>query len=402
MFLKRSLILVMLIPFVCSGCATVRHPVPPELVTRALVDNMAEIRTIIGTTDTIMQENLLESIKEESAEDFPFGPGGIKTYSVLAISGGGADGAYGAGLLKGWSEEGSRPVFKIITGVSTGAIIAPFAFLGKEYDAELERIYTTMSTKDVLTYRDPFAAFFGNSLASNKPLERLIKSLISDKVIKEIALQHKLGRRLFVGTAGLDAQRFVVWDMGAIAARGDAKLFRKVILASSAIPVIFPPSLFHVKADGKSYDEIHADGGTLTQFFATYKLLDNMQEAAKALGVDTSKIKSKLYIIRNGRVTPDYKKVEDSLSSLAERSINTIIDAQGAGDAYRVYVFTKKTGSDYNLAYIPSDFKDESKEMFDPKAMKQLFDRGYKDAAGGYKWHKAPPGLETGQEDVGD
>ncbi len=377
-----------------SGCATIRHPVPPDLVDRVRVGNMDEVRVMTGEHNTMLQESLLVSVKQEAPEDFPAGPGGIKVYPILAISGGGANGAYGAGLLKGWSEEGSRPVFKVITGVSTGAIIAPLAFLGKDYDDELEKCYTSMATKNVLAYKFPLTTLFGDSLASNSPLARTIAGMMNKDILEKIAVEHKRGRRLLVGTANLDAQRFVVWDMGAIACRGDIELFRKVILASAAIPMIFPPSIFHVEADGKTYDELHADGGTITQVFTTAKLLDGMQGAAKDLNIDPSKIKAKLYVIRNGYMSPVYKKVKDSLPALAERSFDMIIDSQGIGDAYRIYTFTKERGNDYNLAFIPPDFKDESKEMFDPAAMKRLFQRGYADAVIGYKWHKEPPGLE--------
>ncbi|MDD5436771.1 MAG: patatin-like phospholipase family protein, partial [Candidatus Omnitrophica bacterium] len=163
--------------FLSSGCATIRHPVPPDLVTEAQVGDMDDVRLVMGAHNTRLQESLIVSIKQETPEDFPTGPNGVKVYPILAISGGGANGAYGAGLLKGWSEEGSRPVFKVITGVSTGAIIAPFAFLGKEYDDELEKVYTTMSTKDVMTNKLPFMILFGDSLASNAPLARTIAKM---------------------------------------------------------------------------------------------------------------------------------------------------------------------------------------------------------------------------------
>ena len=389
-----SIILSASLLFLLPGCATMRHPVPPDLLGKVRVDNMDDVRIMTGEANTKLQENLLLSVKQEAPEDFPVGPDGVKVYPLLAISGGGANGAYGAGLMKGWSKEGSRPVFKVITGVSTGAITAPFVFLGKEYDAELEKCYTTMATKDVMANKLPFMVFFGDSFASNAPLARTITRMVDKNILAKIAAQHKRGRRLFVGTANLDAERFVVWDMGAIACRGDIELFRKVMLASAAIPIIFPPAVFHVEADGKSYDELHADGGTLTQVFTTYKLLEGMEGAAKSLGIDPSKMKGKLYIIRNGYMSPTYKKVKDDLASLAQRSFDMIIDSQGLGDTYRIYVYTKKRGNDYNLAYIPPDFKQNPKEMFDPIDMKRLFDRGYADAAGGYQWHKTPPGLE--------
>jgi hypothetical protein len=383
-----------LILLTLCGCSTIRHPVPPGLVQKVEIPNMPEVRAMIGEQNTILQENLLESVKQEDPKDYPANFEGIKIYPILALSGGGANGAYGAGVLKGWSREGSRPVFKIVTGVSTGAIIAPLAFLGKDYDAELEKCYTAMSTKEVLAHRFPLTSLFSDSLASNRPLERTIDRIVNKKVLARIAAEHRRGRRLFVGTANLDAQRFVIWDMGAIACRGDAGLFRKVILASAAIPIVFPPSVFYVEADGKVYDELHADGGTLTQVFTMYKLIDGMQEAAKKMGINPSKIKSRLYVIRNGYMSPTYKKVKGNLESLAERSFDTIISAQGVGDAYRIYAYAKQGGNDYNLAYIPSDFKQDPEEMFDPKVMKRLFERGYEDATGGYKWHKEPPGLE--------
>lgn len=386
-------LLILCMSAVISGCATTRHPVPLNLVDKARIGNMDDIRAVVGESNTKLQENLVQSVKEERPEDFPIGQDGIKVYPVLAISGGGANGAYGAGLLKGWSAEGSRPVFKVITGVSTGALIAPYAFLGSKYDADLEKLYTTMSTKDVMSSKGHFGALFGNSLANNRPLDKKIAGILNQDLLDKIATEHKHGRRLLVGTVNLDAQRFVIWDMGAIAARGDADLFRRVIIASAAIPVVFPPSIFHVKVDGKPYDEMHVDGGTLTQVFTTYKLLEGMQGAAKNLGIDPSKVKAKLYILRNGYMSPNYKKVEDSLPSLADRCFDTIINAQGIGDVYRIYVFMKQRGSDYNLAFIPPDFKQESKEMFDPQDMKRLFDRGYQDAVKGYNWSKCPPGL---------
>jgi predicted acylesterase/phospholipase RssA len=393
-FSRLQVISLFSIFIIFSGCAMMRHPVPPDLVTKAIIGKMDDVRYMSGEQNTNLQKSLLLSIKQESLEDFPVGRDGGKVYPILAISGGGANGAYGAGLLKGWSKEGTRPLFKVITGVSTGAIIAVFAFLGKDYDAELERYYTTMSIEDVMTRKFPFISLLGDSLASNLPLERKISNTIDGKIIAKIAAEHRRGRRLFIGTANLDAERFVIWDMGAIACRGDVKLFRKVILASTAIPVIFPPTIFHVEVNGKTYDEMHVDGGALTQVFVTFKLVEGMESVEKELGIDFTKIKRKLFIIRNGYMSPTYKEVKDNIQSLANRSFEMIADTQGIGDAYRIYVFSKKEGIDYNLAFIPSDFKQNAKEMFDLRDMKRLFDRGYEDAVNGYKWHKAPPGVD--------
>jgi hypothetical protein len=372
------------------------------MVDKAQINNIPEARIILGESHTMLQENLILSVKQERPGTFPKGPDGVKIYPVLAISGGGANGAYGAGLLKGWTKSGTRPEFKIITGVSTGALIAAFAFLGPDYDAELEKFYTTMSTKDVMTPKGPLSILFGDSLASNKPLSRIIASIATKEFLAKVAARHEQGYRLFVGTANLDAQRFVVWDMGAIARRGDTKLFGDVILASAAIPVIFPPSIFKVEADGKQYDEMHSDGGTITQVFTTYKILEGMKGVAGDQDIETSDVRAKLYIIRNGYMSPEYKKVDDTLAALAERSFDTIINSQGVGDIYRLYLFMKSRNNDFNFACIPSDFKQNCKEMFDPVEMKRLFDKGYNDAVNGYKWHKIPPGFDPShvKEDV--
>jgi len=392
-----------MMPFICmiavilasSGCATMRNPVPKDLVARAEVGKMNNIRMIEGMSDSGLQKSLLASIKEESPHDYPVSFDGVRTYPILAISGGAANGAYGAGLLKGWSEEGSRPRFKAVTGVSTGAIIAPYVFLGKEYDGYMEKLYTTMSTKDVAKGKGPLRALLGNSLMSNKPLEKLIRNEVTDELLVKIAREHENGRRLYVGTTDLDAQRFVVWDMGAIAVTGDKELFRKVILASAAIPVIFPPVIIPVEADGKKYDEMHVDGGTLSQVFSLYGLLEPMKDEVKKIAkIDPAKIKAKYYIIRNGYTSGIYKEVKDDIVDISSRALDAIINSQGVGDTYRIYTYMKERGNDYNLAFIPADFTPPAKQMFDPEQMRKLFDKGYQDAVKGYKWHKMPPGLE--------
>jgi len=369
----------------------VRNPVPFDMVERAQIKGMSDVRYISGQGHTLLQQSMLQSVRQESRGDFPVGPDGNKVYPVLCISGGGSNGAYGAGFLKGWSKEGSRPAFKIVTGVSTGAIIAPFAFLGKEYDAVLEEYYTTTRTKDVIVGKGIFSILFGDSLVSTKPLENSIERIFDRKVIDMVAAEHRRGRRLFVGSVNIDSQKLVIWDMGAIACRGDAKLFHKVILASASIPTMFPPVLFRVIAEGKEYDEMHVDGGTITQVFGIYGLLEHMQGAAEVSGLDPAKVKAKLYIIRNGYASSRYEQVKDRLSFIAVRSIDTILNAQGVGDTYRIYVNAKKRGSDFNLAFIPPDFAPRPKEMFDPVDMRRLFDCGYRDAAKGYRWYKEPP-----------
>lgn len=389
----------MLAALVLTGCAGVRNAVPPDLLTKAHITGMPNIRSFAYTKEEgPVQKSLIESMKQEKEGEYSSNWQGVKYYPVLAISGGSANGAYGAGVLKGWSESGTRPKFKVVTGVSTGALTAPFAFLGSDYDKTVEDLYTTTSTKDVMAGKGPVRILIGDSLASNSPLARKISSMIKDDLLMKIAEEHKKGRRLFVGTMNLDAQRFVIWDMGAIASLNtpeSKKLFERVLLASAAIPVAFPPVMFKVEADGKFYDEMHVDGGTGTQVFGLYGLTAGLRDIAKSQGLDPEKIKGSNYVIRNGFMSLRYQPVKDDLVSISSRAIDTLTDTQAVGDVYRLYTYAKKRGVDFNLAYIPEDFVPHNKEQFDKKEMNRLFERGYLDAKNGYKWHKEPPGLEV-------
>jgi len=376
-----------------SGCASTRHAVPANLLNDARVSGMCDIRAFSGIpSDSIKSDflRLLEQEKIKRSSIFDHGTG--HTYSMLSISGGAANGAYSAGLLNGWSKEGSRPVFVIVTGISTGAVIAPFAFLGSGYDDRLKEFYTKYSTKDVVRLR-----LSNNSVASVKPLKCLIEKYFDSRLLAEIAEEYKKGRRLYVGTTNLDAQRLVIWDMGKIAALGDDKalgLFRKIILASASIPVAFPPVYFTVEVGDITYDEMHVDGGITKQVFFLYDVLQGADEAFKENGIDVSNVKYNIYVIKNGYVDPVWKEVPDNLSSIAERSIDTMTNAQGAGDLYQLYVFAKASKGDFNLAYIPTANVYSSKELFDVSVMQKLFDLGFEQAEHGYPWKNTPPGME--------
>lgn len=384
-----------------QGCATIRprNAVPLDFTGKVTIDGMPNIRTDIDDPDpVVMQKSLIDSFKEEGLANLL----GIKTYPVLAISGGGANGAYGAGLLKGWSDEGSRPLFKIITGVSSGSIMALYTFLGKDYDAQLEDFFTRMSTKEVMGQKNFFSIIAGDSIFSSAPLARKISTIVDGKLMAKVAEEHKRGRRLFVGTVNLDAQEFVVWDMGALACNGGAdslKMFRKILLASCSLPMTFPPVHFKViSGAGVSYDEMHVDGGVIRGVFYIDRLTKNMEGAAKAFGIDPSKYRPQIYILSNTYMSPIRQQIKDDLVGISVRSLDTVVGASSNGDVYRLYATAKRRGLDFNLAYIPSEFKPDPKELFDPKEMQRLFKRGYDDAINGYKWHKTPPGYAAEDE----
>jgi patatin-like phospholipase/acyl hydrolase len=353
------------------------------MMSNVRVFGMRDIRVYSGIPSEYFKKDIVSLID-------PRGTGG--TYSMLAISGGAANGAYGAGLLSGWTQFGTRPVFKVVTGISTGAIIAPFAFLGSKYDGRLEEFCTKYSTKDIMKISIPFV----NSFASPRPLKRHIDKYFDGQLLKEIAAEYNKGRRLYVGTTNLDAQRLAIWDMGKIASIGDDKaltLFREIILASASIPIAFPPVRLRVQAGDKTYDEMHVDGGVVKQVFFLYDVVQGMEDAAKEKGTDIRNMRYKIYVIRNGYVDSIWKEVPDRLSAIAERTVDTMVNAQSIGDIYQLYTFTKLGKGDFNLAYIPVTHVSKAKEFFDPAEMRELFDIGFKEAARGYDWKKVPPGM---------
>ncbi len=387
-----------------QGCANLRprNAVPIDFAGKVTLIGMPDIRTNIDDPDPIvMQKSLVDSFKQEGKSDYPTDALGIKIYPVLAVSAGGPNGAYGAGFLNGWSKEGSRPLFKVITGVSSGAVIACYAFLGKDYDGQLEKFFTTLSTKDIMRQNNFFSILFGGSFMSPAPLVKKVSNIVDEKLIAKVAAEHRRGRRLFIGTVNLDAQEFVVWDMGALACKGgpdSVKMFQKILLASSAMPIMFPPVYFKVSSPtGEIYDEMHVDGGNMRELFYIDQLTKNMEGAAKVSDIDPSKYRPKIYILTTSYVSPIRQQVKDNLIDIGKRSLETLESAVYNGDIYRLYAFAKRRNLDFNLAYIPVDFKPHPKEYFDPKEMQRLFKCGYDDAANGYKWHKTPPGY--GAED---
>lgn len=315
-----------------------------------------------------------------------------RPHYYLSISGGGANGAFGAGLLKGWSESGTRPEMTIVTGISTGALIAPFAFLGSDYDDELERLYTSLSTKDLIKKRSLIGGLLSDAMADTRPLRDLLRSKVDDQMIAAIAQEYRKGRRLLIGTTNLDAKRPMIWNIGAIAALGteeSAQLIRDVMLASASIPGIFPPVRITVRVGEQEYDELHVDGGVTSQVFLYPAELD-LREAAETVGAKGSQT---VYVIRNSDLRPHWSEVEPRIGPVAFTSINTLVRTQGIGDLYRIYLGAKRDGIPYRLAYIPGDFDLEPDEDFDPKYMRMLFDLGYELARDGYDWETSPPGV---------
>lgn len=309
---------------------------------------------------------------------------------ILALSGGGADGAFGAGILSGWTKSGRRPSFEIVTGVSAGALIAPFAFLGPKYDHVLKEIWTKYDTKQLISVNGLPSLIGGDSVIDTSLLAKLIARYVNDDVIAEIAEEYRKGRFLLVLTTNLDAQRPIVWNMGALAASGhrDAKmLFHKILLASAAIPGVFPPVRIRVAADGKTYDELHVDGGTTREVFIT-----PVEAPLRAFNFFfRRKPIYRVYLIKNGKLAPNYEAVEQKTLPIAARSIMTLMLNQSEANIYRLYRQVRDSGADFNFISVPVTFPWKRVEIFDPVYQGKLFDFAERMGRTGKGWSKVPP-----------
>jgi hypothetical protein len=285
----------------------------------------------------------------------------------LALSTGGGDGAFGAGLLNGWSESGRRPEFSVVTGVSTGALMAPFAFVGSAQDAGLKRAYTEYNAGDIFEdVKTP------ESLVDTWPLRRLIAKEVTPELLAQVAEGHKRGRRLFIATTNLDAQRGVIWNMGAIAAKGDEaalKLFRDILAASTAIPGLFPPALIDVEAKGKKTQEMHADGGLGAQIFVAPESMLNTSGATKLPATE-------LYLIANNRLTPEFQMTDRTLIFVLGHSIAVGVQSMLRMNIDRAYGAAKRSGVPFYLSYPALGADQQGKGAFDTEFMKGLFENG--------------------------
>jgi predicted acylesterase/phospholipase RssA len=384
---------------IVAGCSAPQRiaAVPDGRAADAVIPGIEGARVYVLADTQSFVGIAQKSIEREQAAFTAAGHSGpLPPANYLSISGGGDNGAFGTGLLVGWTAQGTRPKFKLVTGVSTGALIAPFAFLGAEYDAPLQDVFTSVAPDDIYEARNLFSGVFGDGLADNAPLYRLVAEKVDQQMLDAIAAEYEKGRVLLIATTNLDAQQPVIWNIGEIAASNDPKrldLIHRIMVASAAIPGAFSPVMFDVELDGQAYQEMHVDGGTTTQAFV-YPSSLNAKDLLAERGMTRQR---NLYIIRNSRLDADWASVERSTLDIVGRSIASLINFQGIGDLYRMYAQTLKDGVDYNLAFIKPDFTDVHEEEFDTAYMRKLFAYGFEMSENGYPWRKFPPGYDPDQ-----
>lgn len=371
--------------------------VPPNLTGRAVIPGIPGARYFpVLDLDPFVRDVVAAGKRER---DFLAGSGGDGTLppvDMLALSGGGDNGAFSAGLLGGWTAAGDRPRFKVVTGVSTGALIAPFAFLGSDYDSVLKQVYTTLKPADVSERRGVLAAINNDGLGDNRPLRSLLSKYVDRALLARIALEYEHGRLLIVATTDIDAGQPVLWNMGAIAASSAPnalELFRSILVASAAIPVALPPTMMRVEVDGTQYEEMHVDGGCSAQVFL---YPPGMVAVARKLGEKMSTGRGgRVWIIRNSPLAPGWHPVDRRTINIAGLAISSLIRNQGIGDLYRIYLIAQRDNLDFNLAYIGEDFTyPGKKEEFETAYMVKLYDYAFALGRAGYPWKHFPPRLD--------
>ena len=384
-----------------AGCTGVRPlPAPPDKIYQA-----AEIPgyTGIRSWGDEVPENPTGQLEEfrrqvlarvEAEGELP----NEGRFDTLVLSGGGSDGAFGAGLLAGWSAKGDRPEFGLVTGVSTGALIAPYAFVGPEYDGELENLFTNTGTDQLLDFVI-FRALRGESLglADNRKLKEIVENSLSPRLVRRIAEEHEKGRRLLVGTTNLDAQRPVIWNIGAIAASDhpDARaLIRDILLASAAIPGAFAPILFRVEIAGSEFTEMHVDGGVTRQLFSLPLDFGLSGEESAALTDEPPSDRplrdvirhGTIYVVRNAKLAPEFGETEPGIVQITRRSVSTLLKFAGRADIEIVARQAEKLGYGLKRTAVPEAFEDDAEEFFDATYMRALYDLGYRMAYEGDPW----------------
>jgi hypothetical protein len=368
-------------------------PIPSDLVDIAQVPGFHGVRAFgDGTARGAADLWGTGGLSGFTSHDAVAGKGPLR---VLAISGGGSNGAFGAGVLAGWSEAGNRPEFDIVTGVSAGALAAPFAFLGTAFDPQMDRLFTGLSSDSIMKTRPRVLAIFSDALASPEPMRALIDRHFDDDMMRAVAREHARGRRLFVGTTHVYAGRLVTWDIGAIASTGKPEamdLIHKVLLSSASVPILLPPVYIEVEARGRRFHEMHMDGSMTRQLFVSAPGLD----WAKVMQAHRHHGRPEFYAIRNGRAMSEYMVMPPRVAALGEHAMYLMSQSQGVADLYVVYTQAQRANAQFRAAWIGDDFEAPWDQWYDPRYVQSLFAHGRARAASGEVWRSVPPGFDAG------
>jgi hypothetical protein len=372
--------------FSCSlllaGCVTAPRLETPPLGSRTVAPEgfASDIRT------DALDYNFFETHAEESTGAVRAASDG--SVDILALSGGGAGGAFGAGVLVGLTNAHTRPQFELVTGVSTGALIAPFAFLGSDWDGKLTEAYRGEATDGLLKSRGA-GVLFGVGVYEGEPLRRLVERFVTDELIATIAKEAATGRMLLVATTNLDREETVIWNMGAIASQSRAgpdgaerarELFRDVLIASASAPGVFPPVLIEVKEGEKAYQEMHVDGGATTPFFIVPDIAMIMGYAPKALHG------ANVYVVINGQASSPPRATQNNTVDIAARSFTAVLNHMTRTELAQTNAFASRNGMAFRFTTIPPAVEFGGSLAFDQANMRAIFDYGMRCATRSHAW----------------
>ncbi len=372
----------------CAGCGTLLPRTAVSIPANAAV-SVAGFPAIRGRADVVTKdaENAIKTQFQQIVKTRGRSSAQTQSVDYLAISGGGADGAFAAGFLNGWSQSGTRPQFEVVTGVSTGALVAPFAFLGSAYDRKLKRVFTEISDADVYVNKG-ILGIAGESVLDPTPLRKMIEEILTEEFLDALAVEYGKGRLLLVQTTDIERQVPYIWNLTKIAASNRnerRRLITDLLLASAAIPGVFPPVRIIVTVDGQQIEELHVDGGLAAQVFFAPPGIDLVKFETTYFGKPRKK---RLYLIRNGKQVPETLPTEPQTLELAKRAISTLIKYQSMDDIYRIQTIFGRTGLETQVASIPPSFAVQQKTPFDQDYMRALYDSGYGIGAGSNRWTK--------------
>ncbi|MBR1002077.1 MULTISPECIES: patatin-like phospholipase family protein [Bradyrhizobium] len=341
-----------------------------------------------ASTSRVLDIDGLRRYADEPVTKFSFEKDtSTATKSYLALSGGGADGAYGVGVLSGWTAARTRPTFSVVSGVSTGGLIAPFAFLGSQYDDTLREVYTSGIAESLLNDPSIMRVLFGSGLFGNTRLRELVARYVGPEIMAQVARENAKGRKLLVVTTDLDTQRTAIWDMGKIAAVGTPetlKLFRDVMAASASIPLVFPPIMIDAEGEGRRFQEMHVDGGVTAPVLT-------LPEALLSQDRLPGNARMNIYILVNKKIEPNFELVSNSTIDVASRSLSSITQSQTRSIIFSTYDFAKRNRLGFHLSYIARDYPAPPSEGFDTAYMRALYQYGYEKAASGQAWTSKLP-----------
>lgn len=407
MFRRVCAFTLSMLLFACSNIAQ-RNPAPQETVDVSDAIQHNAVR-YWGDVPIPIEQYVLSETPRRNTFDRSLvlhENGKTKTQHHLILSGGGANGAFGAGLLNAMSDNDNRPEYRLVTGISTGALLGLFAFLGEEYDHKLREFYTELSDNDLYETRNIWQLFSSSSLLNTKKFEQKVRSEVDRQLLDKVKAEYLRGRTFLVKTTNLDSQRPVVWNMGAIALSDSDEaesLFESVLIASAAIPGIFEPVLIPTIIDGVRYDEMHVDGGVVAQSFflpedwdveATTRI---EKEALSKLGIDVQEeSESAVWIINNARIASTWQPIPLQLTDITGRSISTMIKYQGRNNLIQIHHQSQLTGSSFHLSYIDDQIPGAPDNApFSKEYMQYMYCYGYARGSDPSHWTDSVPQNKT-------